>query len=231
MTKNEKFSFVLECENKQELNANEFKRICELANDNDSEIRLLVSETLACFNTQESETLLLSLLNDSSYLVRASACDSLSFSCSQYTLESLKKMMNDKTCLVRGYAALSVADVHNNIKNKKLNTVEALITCLKKEKSEWVKSALYSALYSLGKRDYYEKLLESVDSRYYKVRCFALNLIEQNLEKTETDDILKTLLKIKEKQREEKSFAVTSKIKNLILKISDMGNTGDGSVC
>jgi len=67
-------------------------------------------------------------------------------------LQALKQSAQDNRYLVRGYAILSVGDVQRNIKVNNKPTIDFLKDIEKKEKSRWVKTAVYRSMLLIFKR-------------------------------------------------------------------------------
>lgn len=216
LTLEQKLDFIYKLEDKTDLNANEWKAVSELINDDSSEIRLVASELLALFPSTNSEKLLLSILNDSDYLVRASVCDSLSFSKSPETLQRLMCFAKDKRCLVRGYAVLSIADIQLNLQTDLSLTIEYLKTLEQNEKSQWVKTAVYRSIFILGDLSYGEKLVGMINNRYYKNRLFALNLIQQLFENNQSNNLPNIVNVINNRLAVEKAYSVKLKLRELL---------------
>lgn len=216
LTSEQKLDFIYELEDKTALNADEWNMISNLINDSSSEIRLAVSELLALFPSSHSEKLLLSVLNDSDYLIRASVCDSLSFSKSQETLEKLMIIAKDKRYLVRGYAILSIGDIQLSLKADSNSTIEYLKELEQKEKSQWVKTAIYRSLFILGDFSYGEKLVDMINNRYYKNRIFALNLIEQLFENNQYSNLPDIATVIKKRLETEKAYSVKTELSKIL---------------
>ena len=231
-----KLDLICELEKLDYLSNNEWDKILKLIDDSSAEVRLGVSELLALFPSSNSEKILLSMLNDSDYLVRASVCDSLSFSHSQETLRLLMTYAEDKNYLVRGYAILSIGDVQLNIKSDLSLAIDYLNILEKKEKSQWVKIAIFRSLFILGDFCYGEKLLDMIDSKYYKNRCFVLSLLEQILENNQYSNLLEIKTVIQKRLKIEKVQSVQLKLSNLLnICLEKTGRTvtqktqGDGS--
>lgn len=179
LTVDKKFDAIDKLKESTSLTDDDWIMLSAFSNDKNQEIRLEVSEVLALFPTCKSEKILLNLLNDSDHLVRASACDSLYFSLSQEALKKLMQMTKDSRYIVRGYAVLSIGDIQNNTKVNKKSTIVFLKDLEEKEKSRWVKIAIYRSLFILGENSYIDKLIYAINDANYKNRSFALSLIEQ----------------------------------------------------
>ncbi|KPU45300.1 hypothetical protein OXPF_11930 [Oxobacter pfennigii] len=104
-----------------------------LSIDEDEEMRTRVAEILH-YDSPEAEKILIFLTSDKSEMIRTDACDSLCNSKSQEVFELLKnKLKKDKSALVRGYAALSTADIANNICYDKEKLTEFIQFALKRK--------------------------------------------------------------------------------------------------
>ena len=219
LTVENKLDIIDELKSHVSLCGKEWEMLLSFSCDESQEIRLEVSEVLALFPTEESEKILLNLLNDSDFLVRASACDSLYFSIAQETLQALKRSAQDNRYLVRGYAILSVGDVQRNIKVNNKSTVDFLKDIEKKEKSRWVKTAVYRSMFILGETSYFKKLVNTINDINYKNRSFALNLIGQIIDENIEFDLLykavQTRLNI------EKNLPVKQKLYEIMNKLNN----------
>lgn len=235
LTLQQKLDIIYKLEDKTDLSADDWNKISELINDNSSEIRLEISELLALFPSENSEKMLLSILNDSDYLIRASVCDSLYFSVSQETLHKLMTFAKDKRYLVRGYAILSIGDIQLNLKTDSGPIVEYLKMLEQKEKSQWVKIAIYRSLFILGDLSYGEKLVNMINNRYYKNRIFALNLIKQLFEDNQYNNMPNIITVIYKRLETERAYSVKLELNKLLEiclnKNNVKENTWDGSVC
>lgn len=214
-----KLNWLYELEEHKAICEEDWHQIISLAFDSDAEVRLQVSEILALFPSKESENLLLGMLNDTSFLVRASVCDSLHFSNSPIVLHALVNSTNDKHYLVRGYAALSIGDIQYSAKANSQQIIEYLKNMERTEKNEWVKIAVYRSLFLLNEVSYGTKLLNMVNSRFYKNRCFVINLLSEfidlSYEIPEMENILRQRLK------SEKYVSVKESIKKILIKIEN----------
>lgn len=223
-TAEEKIDLVISLEEKNSLNNNDWSDIKDFAEDKESEVRYRVSELLSLFPSNESEKLLLPMLNDTDNLVRASVCDSLSFSKSPDTLRMLMKSAKDKRFLVRGYAALSIGEVQKNIGLNQNETVDFLKRLNQKESSEWVKIAISYSLYILGENSYGNFILEKINSRYYKNRCFVLSVLEELMINNMVDKMPPILPILKQRLKVERAYSVKNKLERLINEFTDSNN-------
>lgn len=216
MDVNKKIEYIDSLYSFSKLYDSQIKVLRTLSCDANIEVRVRVSELLSLYPSTESEIVLLRLIKDKNYLVRASACDSLSWSSSVVVLDALIKATKDRSALVRGYSILSLADVQKNISCNATRVNEILEKLLTKEKSTWVKIALYRSLVSLGKQCYRECFIRQIFSKDYKNRCFTLSLLEELLDNNmfqATNDLLEFLQQAYE---EEDTTAVKDKLLKLI---------------
>lgn len=228
LTVENKLNIIDELKSHASLCGKEWETLLSFSCDENQEIRLAVSEVLALFPTEESEKILLNLLNDSDFLVRASACDSLYFSVAQETLQKLKKSARDKRHLVRGYAVLSIGDVQRNIKVNNKPTIDFLKDIEKKEKSRWVKTAVYSSMFVLGETSYFKKLVNTINDINYKNRCFALNLIEQIIDENIEFDFNLLYEVAQNRLKIEKNFPVKQKLYEIMNRLNNTNSKPKG---
>lgn len=215
----DKLNYILSLEEGEYLSDDDWSNIKRLSRDKDSEVRFRVTELLALFQSDESVRLLVSLLNDDDHLVRASACDSLSFGNSIDILKLLLKAAKDKRYIVRGYAILSIGDVQNNIGSNANEIIRILKSLYLKESSEWVKIAIARSLYTLGEVSYLYPMLNRLNTRYYKNRCFVLNLLEQLIDSNKISNISELQQILNKRLEIEKVISVKTTLKKLISKI------------
>lgn len=215
----EKLDLVFSLEEKRSLSKNDWSNIQKFVNDKDSEVRYEAASLLALFPSEMSERLLISMLNDDDHLVRVAVCDSLSFSKSSDTLNLLVKAEKDKRFLVRGYAILSIGDIQKNIESDPTEIINLLKYLNDKETCEWVKIAISRSLYILGEVSYENYLLEKLNSRSYKNRCFVLSLLEELID----DNVINKniiLSHLNQRLEIENALSVKTKLQRLINKIT-----------
>ena len=181
------------------------------------EEKLRISESLADYHCAQSERILVEMLKDKERIIRASACDSLCFSDSLNVFNHLIRMTSDTTVLVRGYAILSLGDVYCNMVSTE-NTFSNL-NCLvmkmfDKEQSEWLKICIARTAYLIGNLNFLYYLIDSINSKFYKNRCLAVNLLK-DLELS-PEDKLKLISLLKRRQNIEKVYAVSECIKSYL---------------
>ena len=223
--------YVYSLEEKEMADETDLAKLSELAKSEYSEVRTAVSEVLVCFYNEDSEKILVKMLNDSDSLVQASACDSLGCSKSSTVLRKLCDMSRNKSFLVRGYAAFSVGDVQLNIGGDSEKTAVFLKKWLKREKSEWVITAIVRSLFILGNRDYLACLLKQLENDNYKIRYMALNCLSEfpdmpvTLDKSAMQQIISAL---KERLNNEKVKYAKEKIRQLIELYEDINSNADG---
>lgn len=220
-TTEDKLDCILSLEEKRSLSQNDWSIIRNYIVDKDSELRYRAAGLLALFPSDESEQLLVPLLNDDDHLVRATACDSLSFSKSNNTLNLLLKVVKDKQYLVRGYAILSIGDIQNNIGSDNTEVIKLLKYLYAKESSEWVKIAISRSLYILGEFSYGNLLLEKLNNRSYRNRCFVLSLLEQLIDNNNAYNMPNVFLSLNQRLEVEEADSVKIKLESLITKISN----------
>lgn len=219
----DKFDFFIKHENDDIIDENMLSQIIKLSYDDDSEIRCFAAKMLAKVVLPDSEKALVKLTTDTDRLVRAEACDSLSCFGSDVALKALLARLKDKSCLVRGYAALGVAEVSIKINSDDLVFAACTLkTMLSSETSEWSKIAVCCALVTLGIHSYFPQLISAIDSRYYKNRVFALNLIEQLIQSETINNVDCTLVlkAVRKKLETEKTTAVRQKLSDVLNEIT-----------
>ena len=189
-----------------------------LAQDDNWEIRLRVAEILINFDTEFSKEILISLTRDENNLVRASACDSLNVFPEREVVEILKeKFESDPDMLVRAYASLSLGDILKESGELASELAVIFSGALDNEESISMRIPIYRALYLCGEIEYLDKLLDGLNSAVYQDRIAVTGILEElccDLNREKIVSSLETLL------AEESSFAVISKIKQVLERIS-----------
>jgi len=193
-----------------------------LAKDEESEVRLRVSEILISFNSDgKMEELLFSLTYDKDYLVRASACDSISGLNNPQSISILEKVLEkDKSKMVKAYAALSLSEVCWSLENSINSSIAIIKDKLVNESNSWVKIFYYAALYRLGVKEYLNYLIVDLNSNSYRTRCAVVNLVKDLILDDLIEDIESISLTLKDRILKEDSTAVISSI-NKVLELID----------
>lgn len=194
------------------------KLLGQLVKDEDSEIRLRVSEILILFDsTKEIEEWLFSLALDRDYLVRASACDSISVLNNSQSISILEKVLKkDKSKMVKAYAAQSLSEVCRRLQSNINNSISIIKDKLNSESSNWVKIFYYVSLYRLGAEEYLEYLIVELNSSLYRNRCAVANLIKNLIEDGLIEDKEKIASALKHRLLKEDSIAVISSINKVL---------------
>ena len=175
---------------------------------------------------EKGEEILLRLTNDKEWLVRADACDSLGISESVTTYNILKKIAKkDTSGYVRGYAIISLGDIAVKI-HKENELIKFLEEMLMHEKTEFTKINIYTVLYNLGQKEYFDKLLSMTNSKKYSNKCAVVNSLKDIANESNRDMIINILLEYKEK---ETARSVIYTIDDAIKKIEEMDDDEEES--
>lgn len=145
----------------------------QLASDADDETRLFVAELLAYDQSEQSMTVLLSLLqDDTDELVRAEAADSLSCFEREELLTPLMVAFSKETSdLVKGYILLAVRDLADCFNSQCIySTMEQIFAS---EQAFSVRSVCAGYLYRHGQQEMLAFLQEGLDSSDFYVRQWA----------------------------------------------------------
>ena len=181
----------------EELDENDYKILNELSYDKEVMIRDLVAEILVESSNENGEEILLRLTNDKEWLVRTEACDSLGISESVTTYNILKKIAKkDTSGYVRGYAIISLGDIAVKI-HKENELIKFLEEMLMHEKTEFTKINIYTVLYNLGQKEYFDKLLSMTNSKKYSNKCAVVNSLKDIANESNRDMIINILLEYK----------------------------------
>lgn len=214
----QKLDLIDDIESKAYITNEELEIIDVLSYDPDDEVRARVADIIKDSNTDLAREILMRLTNDKDSLVRANACDSLCNNKSSKTLELLKsKVLKDRCSLVRGYATLSIVDIIVNNGYDKQEMIEFFFDRLKKEKIVWVKICIYKGLYLMGHNEFLDLLLQELNNRAYRNRCMVTNILFDIISEENYEVIRKALI---QREKKEKTVAVTSTIENVLNNIS-----------
>lgn len=158
-------------------------RMYRYSKDPDWEVRYNVAEAAVVFPYEKVEEILLRLTKDRNALVRTNACDSMCISYFPRTKNALKEMAGDSNYLVRGYAVMSLADVARNIgdDNGKQECILFIEDLLRKEEEDWTRTIYYKELCKLGRREYYNNVLKSLENEDYNVRNLGVKYLKEEL--------------------------------------------------
>lgn len=210
----------------EELEENDYRILNELSYDKDVFIRDRVAEILVESSDEKGEEILLRLTNDKDWLVRADACDSLCISESVTTYNLLKKIAKkDTSGYVRGYAIISLGTIAVKI-HKENELMKFLEEKLMHEKTEFAKINIYTVLYNLGQKEYFDKLLSMINSKKYTNRCAVVVSLQEIANESNRDMIIKVLLEHKKK---ETAMSVVYTINDAIKEIEEMDEMEEDS--
>ena len=210
----------------EELAENDYRILNELSYDKDVFIRDRVAEILVESSDEKGEEILLRLTNDKDWLVRADACDSLCISESVTTYNLLKKIAKkDTSGYVRGYAIISLGTIAVKI-HKENELMKFLEEKLMHEKTEFAKINIYTVLYNLGQKEYFDKLLSMINSKKYTNRCAVVVSLQEIANESNRDMIINVLLEHKKK---ETAMSVIYTINDAIKEIEEMDETEEDS--
>ena len=185
------------------------------SHDRNKDIRYRAAEALALTGSPKAESILLRLLDDKDNMVRVNACDSLGMSGTQRAIEPLKKHVGSTACnLERGYAVSSLADIAVAIGTEGEMTA-FLETSLETEQDVWVRNHYYRSLYPLGKGEYLQLLLDSLDDENYQNRCEVVNLLSDIADDSNVETIC-VALKERLSKEEPDSIAVITTIEKTL---------------
>lgn len=210
----------------EELAENDYRILNELSYDKDVFIRDRVAEILVESSDEKGEEILLRLTNDKDWLVRADACDSLCISESVTTYNLLKKIAKkDTSGYVRGYAIISLGTIAVKI-HKENELMKFLEEKLMHEKTEFAKINIYTVLYNLGQKEYFDKLLSMINSKKYTNRCAVVVSLQEIANESNRDMIINLLLEHKKK---ETAMSVVYTINDVIKEIEEMDEDDEES--
>ncbi len=216
-----------------ELSTENWAELKSLGENNNSEIRMRVAETLGCHHCEESEKRLLAMLKDTDVLVRSEVCDSLGFSVNENVTEILLDIyINDSEELVRGYAVLAIGDIYRNI-NKEINNglKETLLKHLEPD-NDWLLIAVLRTLILNGHKKYIDSLAIELEGSNYVDKIFAISSFADLLQVMNSEEIEKLKRRLSEILKKEKYRSVRSSIQDLVRIIEkNKEKTGDGTVC
>ena len=180
------------------------KALRSLLRDEEPLVRVRAAESIGILHDRSSVNDLISLLQDKNAIVRIESIDSLGAMRAKRAEEALiNTFLNDRIALVRGYAAESLAEI--GCSKAKEIIQKQLLT----ERQGQAKLGMYSALYMMGDRKCIKKVFEFLKSRYYHLRCAAVNTLLFIVEDEDMDDTIKVL---SEALQKEKTIAVKSTI-------------------
>ena len=210
----------------EEVDEDDYSILKELSYDKELTIRALVARILVDSSDEKGEEILLRLTNDKEWLVRTEACDSLGISESVTTYNILKKIAKkDTSGYVRGYAIISLGDIAVKI-HKENELIKFLEEMLMHEKTEFTKINIYTVLYNLGQKEYFDKLLSMTNSKKYSNKCAVVNSLKDIANESNRDMIINILLEYKEK---ETARSVSYTIDDAIKKIEEMDEMEEDS--
>ena len=222
MNDDEKQNFLDNLEDKirttdDDLTDDEFLTLAALSQDSDSYYRVCVAEILVDFPEGQGEQILLNLTKDKIPLVRTFACESLGYNYSIAVYNRLKKIISrDKDCIVRGFTATSLANIAYELEIEE-RCLTFLFRILQKEKVTFTKICLYSALYTLGEKEYLYLLENEINTVKYQNRNAVINCFRDIISDDNRDFIKSTLISRKEV---ETTISVNSSIDALLKDIS-----------
>ena len=87
------------------------------------------------------------------------------------------------------------------------------------EKTEFTKINIYTVLYNLGQKEYFDKLLSMTNSKKYSNKCAVVNSLKDIANESNRDMIIKVLLEHKKK---ETAMSVVYTINDVIKEIEEM---------
>lgn len=193
-----------------ELNNNHFEIIKEFSLDKDALLRSRCAALLINFQTDDSLKLLLHLCSDTDDLVRAEAYDSLgAFVFPKVERTLFKSINSEKNTLPLEYAIFSWADVSSKLHNDFHFHISFIKKLLQKNKSEeyaesQIRLACCYALQLFGCNSIYS-MIQFLNHEEYLIRCSALNLLYDVLNK-ENEDLIKSA--VLERLNNEETIAV-----------------------
>jgi len=141
------------------------------------------------FGSKKSPQALVKKLQDPNELVRIEVVESLGAIGDRKVLSKLWKAMSDRSPLVRSYVAGAIGELGSKEDIRKLERN------IKKERSPTAKLGYYQALYRLGKRDVFEKILSLLESRDYRLRCATANTLMACIVDASNSDIALSALR------------------------------------
>ena len=94
------------------------------------------------------------------------------------------------------------------------------------EKTEFTKINIYTVLYNLGQKEYFDKLLSMTNSKKYSNKCAVVNCLKDIANESNRDMIISILLEYKEK---ETARSVIYTIDDAIKKIEEMDEMEEDS--
>ena len=95
---------------------------------------------------------------------------------------------------MRSYAVMSMADVAVNGDFDFEEVIQLLTNNLSSEKSIHVKISYYYAFCALGKREYYDVILQHLFHKAYQIRLFSISLLLQLIKKEDYEKTLEYLI-------------------------------------
>lgn len=198
---------LAEIESLANSNANNIKRLLELSQDTDEEVRFRAIEAFESFT---KTPLLLDRvragLSDDDELVRSTCAELIGVWQDSNSIETLFQLVSDEDELVRSAAITSLGKMARKDavwflegKYKELQSLERLSASI--------------ALYTLGREEYLKEAISFLGNGDYRVRCAAANLLADF---TDEDDISLVVTSLKEALLKEDTKAAASSISSAI---------------
>ncbi len=177
-----------------------------LLRDEQEFVRAMAAESLGILKDKSAVDDLIVLLDDRVEFVRIESIDSLGAIKSIKAEDALiHSLLKDKSAIARGYAAESLAEI-GSVKAYKIIRKKLLT-----EKQGHAKLRMYGALYMMGDNKSITRIYEYLKSRYYRIRCAAVNTLIFILEEDDVNETAEILAEFYEK---EKTIAVRSSIES-----------------
>jgi len=180
----------------------------EALNDKSSFVRKAAVESLGILRDENSISHLLRLLEDKDEIVRIEVVESIGIIGDVKAEKPLINVMkNDKSSLVRGCAAIALSDIESK---KAKNAIKEQ---LKIESQGHSKLRMNVALYMMGEEEALFDILIYLKSRYYRLRCAAVNSLSCITNDENKNTIMDAIAGL---QRKEKTRAVKSSINDFL---------------
>ncbi len=146
--------------------------LCVACSDN-SELRAVVAQALVWdAPNSRAENILHCLFSDSDVLVRLQAIDSLSEYPSLKAYHIMKNALYERDDLIRAYAAFGIGMLGKQYDRRK--SKKSLHQLLEKERSDYVRAAIFCGLYMLDEKSALQKMIKLFSSSNYYVQCYVL---------------------------------------------------------
>jgi HEAT repeat protein len=194
MKTEEKINLLNKYRDLDDLSEKYFAILQRFSNDEDATVRSMAASFFVDFINENSKKTLLKLTEDKDNLVRTEAYDSLSVFVFNDVEKSLKNAIEtEPDDLARSYAILSWTDVVSGLKLESKKLIEYIMQKKTLERSPKCALNYCYCLYKFGHTKILAELLEYLKNRDYHVRCSAISLLQEIVDKNNKGRIKKSI--------------------------------------